>query len=71
MPSQKNNTYKKAFDTIVFLGFIALLSVAATKASAWEQKMCEPKLSDEQPVVKKIKIEPSVILSASIDIKNK
>jgi hypothetical protein len=49
MPSKKTNIFKEAFDSIVFLSFIALLSVAATKASAWEQEMCGPK-----PVIQKV-----------------
>jgi hypothetical protein len=49
MPSKQTNIFKEVFDSIVFLSFIALLSVAATKASAWEQEMCGPR-----PFVQKV-----------------
>ncbi|HWA32650.1 MAG TPA: hypothetical protein VG737_00900 [Cyclobacteriaceae bacterium] len=61
MPSKQTNIFKEAFDSIVFLGFVALLSVAATKASAWEKEMCGKK-----PVVKgeKHSLDAAVVLSS-------
>lgn len=58
MPSKIKKNWREAFDSIVFLAFVALLSIAAAKANSWERSLCETKV-----FAKKVEATPRVIVS--------